>query len=43
VDIGRRQGKLAEILSGILSGDVVVVRGAGFLNDNDVVRVENGI
>ena len=43
VDIGRRQGKLAEILSGILPGDVVVVRGAGFLNDNDVVRVENGI
>lgn len=42
VDIGRRQGKLAEILSGILPGDVVVVRGAGFLNDNDIVRVENG-
>jgi RND family efflux transporter MFP subunit len=42
VAIGRRQGSLAEILSGISPGDVVVVRGAGFLNDNDVVRVENG-
>jgi len=42
VEIGRRQGNLAEILSGILPGDVVVVRGAGFLNDNDIVRVENG-
>jgi RND family efflux transporter MFP subunit len=41
VEIGRRQGKLAEILSGISPGDVVVVRGAGFLNDNDIVRVEN--
>lgn len=43
VEIGRRQGKLAEVLSGISPDNVVVVRGAGFLNDNDIVRVENGI
>jgi len=42
VEVGRRQGRVAEILSGIAPGDTVVVRGAGFVNDNDVVRVENG-
>jgi HlyD family secretion protein len=41
VAVGRRQGPLAEILSGISAGEVVVVRGAGFLSDNDIVRVEN--
>lgn len=42
VDVGRRQGRLAEVISGIVPGDTVVVRGAGFVNDNDLVRVENG-
>lgn len=39
VNVGRRQGLDAEILSGVKAGDQVVVQGAGFLNDNDLVRV----
>lgn len=39
VATGRRQGDAVEILSGIAPGDKVVVQGAGFLNDGDVVRV----
>jgi len=42
VDVGRRQGNVTEVTSGIAPGDTVIVRGAGFLNENDVVRVENG-
>jgi HlyD family secretion protein len=42
VEVGRRQGQVAEIISGVSPGDAVVVRGAGFLSDNDIVRVENG-
>jgi RND family efflux transporter MFP subunit len=41
VEVGARQGPLAEIISGVVSGDTVVVRGAGFVNDHDIVRVEN--
>ncbi|MBL8484625.1 MAG: efflux RND transporter periplasmic adaptor subunit [Rhodocyclaceae bacterium] len=39
VQVGRRQGDAAEILSGIAAGDRVAVRGAGFLNDGDLVRI----
>ena len=39
VTVGRRQGRDAEIVSGLKPGDQVVVQGAGFLNDNDLVRV----
>ena len=42
VDVGARQGPFAEIIAGIAPGDTVVVRGAGFVNDHDIVRVENG-
>ncbi|MGO9931752.1 MAG: efflux RND transporter periplasmic adaptor subunit [Steroidobacteraceae bacterium] len=42
VEVGVRQGRLAEIISGVAPGDLVVVRGAGFVNDHDIVRVENG-
>jgi RND family efflux transporter MFP subunit len=35
VTLGRRLGQEIEILSGINSGDVVVLEGAGFLNDGD--------
>jgi RND family efflux transporter MFP subunit len=43
VEVGARQGAFAEIIAGIAPGDTVVVRGAGFVNDHDVVRVQNGI
>jgi len=36
---GRRQGSEIEIVSGINADDELVVQGAGFLNDGDVVRV----
>jgi RND family efflux transporter MFP subunit len=39
VRTGRRQGALTEILTGIGAGDSVIVRGAGFINDSDTVRV----
>jgi RND family efflux transporter MFP subunit len=39
VDIGRRQGRETEITRGLADGDRVIVQGAGFLNDNDLVRV----
>jgi hypothetical protein len=39
VTVGRRQGSEVEILQGIGSQDAVVVQGAGFLNDGDIVRI----
>jgi RND family efflux transporter MFP subunit len=40
VDTGRRQGKFIEILQGIIKiDDQIVVRGAGFLNDGDLVKI----
>ncbi len=43
VNVGRRAGEVVEILSGLAAGDAVVLRGAGFVNDNDTVRiVEDG-
>lgn len=41
VSVGRRQGHDAEITAGLRLGDTVVVQGAGFVNDNDLVRVVN--
>lgn len=42
VSTGRRQGAVIEILSGVQQGDVIVARGAGFINDNDIVRIVPG-
>lgn len=39
VSTGRRQGSVTEILSGIHEGEIVIARGAGFINDNDIVRI----
>ncbi len=39
VNTGRRVGDEVEVTSGLAVGTVVVVKGAGFLNDNDVVQV----
>jgi len=39
---GRRVGERTEVTSGVAVGQVVVVRGAGFLNDRDIVRVATG-
>jgi HlyD family secretion protein len=38
---GRRSGDRVEVVNGLRAGDTVVVRGAGFLNDRDVVTVAN--
>ncbi|MEM6575497.1 MAG: efflux RND transporter periplasmic adaptor subunit [Pseudomonadota bacterium] len=39
VDTGRREGDLIEILSGVSPGDKLVLKGAGFLNNGDLVKV----
>lgn len=39
VEVGRRVGDRVEVLSGVDADTVVAVRGAGFLNDADRVRV----
>ncbi|MQQ35941.1 efflux RND transporter periplasmic adaptor subunit [Pseudomonas sp. SZ57] len=39
VAVGRRQASEVEIVSGIGETDKVVVQGAGFLNDGDLVRI----
>jgi len=39
VDTGASQGEFIELRSGLVRGDRVVVRGAGFLSDGDVVKV----
>lgn len=36
------RGNEAQILSGISKGDRIVCKGAGFLNDGDIVRVSSG-
>ena len=39
VRVGRRQMDRVEILGGLQSEDRIVVQGAAFLNDGDVVRI----
>jgi RND family efflux transporter MFP subunit len=39
VNTGRRVGERVEVLSGLDAGVSIAVRGAGFLNDGDLVRV----
>jgi len=39
VDTGSTQGELIELRDGLERGETVVVRGAGFLSDRDVVKV----
>ncbi len=41
VTVGRRQGGDAEITTGLNPDDQVIVQGAGFLNDGDVVRLSS--
>jgi hypothetical protein len=37
--VGRRQGDEIELVSGVGDSDRLIVQGAGFLNDGDVVRL----
>jgi hypothetical protein len=39
VTTGRRHGETVEILQGLSGGERLVLKGAGFLSDGDVVRV----
>lgn len=39
VDTGGSQGEFIELRSGLKQGETIVVRGAGFLSDRDVVKV----
>lgn len=39
VEVGRRKDSDAEILGGLETGELVVARGAGFLDDADAVRI----
>jgi RND family efflux transporter MFP subunit len=42
IQTGRRIADRVEVLDGLAQDAVVVAAGAGFLNDGDLVRVENG-
>lgn len=42
VETGRREASEVEIVSGLAEGTRIVVRGSGFLNDGDIVRVAAG-
>lgn len=42
VETGRREASEVEIVGGIAAGTRIVVRGSGFLNDGDIVRVAAG-
>jgi RND family efflux transporter MFP subunit len=42
VDVGPAQGEVIEVRSGLAPTDQVVVRGAGFLGDGDLVKVVAG-
>jgi multidrug efflux pump subunit AcrA (membrane-fusion protein) len=42
IELGSAQQNLFEIRSGVTAADRVVVRGAGFLGDGDVVAVTEG-
>jgi multidrug efflux pump subunit AcrA (membrane-fusion protein) len=39
VTVGRRRGNQLEIVDGVEPSDRLVVAGAGFLNEGDLVRV----
>lgn len=41
VDVGTRVREMAEVTSGLQAGQQVIVSGAGFLNDQDPVKVAN--
>jgi len=43
VTVGRREGAEVEVAGGLAAGDRVIVQGAGFLNDGDIVRVAPGV
>ncbi len=43
VAVGQIRGSEAQILSGVAKGDRMVLMGAGFLNDGDIVRVASDI
>lgn len=43
VKTGARQNGWAEVLSGLKEGDTIVVRGAGFLKNGDLVRVSQEV
>jgi multidrug efflux pump subunit AcrA (membrane-fusion protein) len=41
VDIGRRNKEFVEIIERVQDSDMVAVRGAGFLEDGDLVKIAN--
>lgn len=42
VELGQIRGEEAQILSGLSKGNKIVLQGAGFLNDGDIVRIAAG-
>jgi HlyD family secretion protein len=40
VEVGARVGGVVEIVSGVAAGERVALAGAGYLKDNDLVRIE---
>jgi multidrug efflux pump subunit AcrA (membrane-fusion protein) len=42
IDTGAVQGDAIEVLSGLDGGELIVIKGAGFLKDGDLVGVASG-
>jgi RND family efflux transporter MFP subunit len=43
VEVGARVGGVVEIVSGVSAGERVALAGAGYLKDNDLVRIEDAL
>ena len=43
VEVGARVGGIVEIVSGVAAGERVALAGAGYLKDNDLVRIEDAL
>ena len=43
VQVGRREGDAVEIISDLMAGEKIILQGAGFLSDGDLVKIATAI